>query len=189
MGKFASMGENYSCWWWCSPPPKRSYWLQSGTLEEKNGGTKTLFSSGRFGQRRGRGGEEEPIPGRGCKRRWRRRRKRRRKLKRKCGTLETAAAAAATCTTMTTRGAVNVTALFPGHAASAAATVTRLSVQKGRRQATRTPYRICPYFRFVSQDVVIERTMRYLHGRMFIGPNTSITPSECELNASTIGRV
>ena len=187
MGKFASMGENYSCWWWCSPPPKRSYWLQSGTLEEKNGGTKTLFSSGRFGQRRGREGEEEPIPGRGCKRRWRRRRKRRRKLKRKCGTLETAAAA--TCTTMTTRGAVNVTALFPGHAASAAATVTRLSVQKGRRQATRTPYRICPYFRFVSQDVVIERTMRYLHGRMFIGPNASITPSECELNASTIGRV
>ena len=88
-GKICIHGENYSC---CRYEAERSYWPQSGTLEERrgtNGRSDPFF----LGWIRTKG--EEPIPGRGCKRRWRRRG---RKLKRKCGTLET-------CSRMTRKGA------------------------------------------------------------------------------------
>ena len=99
MGKFASMGENYSCCSCVEAKLLAPKWHsgRNGATDEDPFFLGWIRTKARKKRRRG----EEPIPGRGCKRRWRRRR---RKLKRKCGTLETAASATATCTMTTTRG-------------------------------------------------------------------------------------
>ena len=55
--KKANVWENLHPWGKitaAAPALKRSYWPQSGTLEGTEQRTKTLFSSGGFGQRRGR---------------------------------------------------------------------------------------------------------------------------------------